>query len=120
MRGRNVSSFVAQNCPGSESKLYQNADEPGGGKSAQRRNFLPVRRNEEPDHSNNDKHSAKTMRHLQPDLRGGDVRYRDGVARGVNFGDCGCAWVGKQLDISGREIGDGKAARLTPPCLVTR
>ncbi len=71
-----------------------------------------MRRNEEPDHSNGDENSAETMRHLQPDLRGGDVRHRDGVARGVNFGDCGCAGVGNPLAISGREIGDGKIAML--------
>src|SRR6476646_3038893 len=70
MRGSNVSSFVTPNRPGAESNLDQHTDQPGDGKSAQRRNFLPMRRNEEPDHSNSDKDSAKTVRHLQPDLRG--------------------------------------------------
>ena len=71
-----------------------------------------MRRNKEPDHSNGDENSPETVRHLQPDLRGGDVRHRDGVARGVNFGDRSCAGIGNPLAIGGREIGDGKIAML--------
>ena len=73
-----------------------------------------MRGNEKPNHSNGDENGAETVRHLQPDLRGGNVGHPNGVARGVNFCDCGCAGIGNPLTIGGREIGDSKIAMLMP------
>src|SRR4030095_5876891 len=114
MRGRHVSGFVAPDRPGTECKLDQNTDEPGGGEPAQRRNIFAMRGNEKPDYSNGNKNRVETVRHLQPDLRGGNVRHRNGVARGVNFCDCGRAGIGNPLTIGGGEIADGKIAMLMP------
>src|SRR5438045_6437545 len=110
MRGRHISGLVAPDRPGTEDKLDQNTDEPDGGEPAQRRNFLAMRGNEKPDYSNGDKNGAEAVRHLQPDLRGGNVGHPNDDARGVNFCAYGGAGIWHQLTHSVREHDDGKNA----------
>lgn len=64
MRGGDIGSFVTPDGPGSQANLNENTDQPGGGKSAERRNFPAMGGEEKPDHADGDQNRTEPMRHL--------------------------------------------------------
>src|SRR5215472_17551863 len=95
MRGRNISCFVAPDCPGTEAKLATDQYDPQDRQSLQNNKArrIPPDAKTKRDHSDGDDEREEPVRHLQPDLECSHIRYATRVPPRVDLCKRSCTGV---------------------------
>src|SRR4030095_9547477 len=96
MRSRDVSGFVAPNCPSAQRQLTEKKYDPPDRQFPERGNLTRVSPNARTkcNHTDSNQQRDKTMCHLQPDLESVHVRQTACIAPGVDLCQRGraCIW----------------------------
>src|ERR1044072_34330 len=118
MPRRDVSSFIAPDCPCTERKLNEKKCDPPDRQFLERENLARVFPNARTKRNDADRNQQrdKAMCHLQPNLESIQIRQATSITPGINLRECRCACIRDPCAVCSRKIENRQIAMLMTHC----